>query len=171
MIRPGKRGFQAVLADETGSIALTWFQSGPWMKSRVPVGKRLIVSGELRATPGGREMVHPEVEPADEGQGPSLHTGRIVPVYPGFERHEQRQVRALVARVAAAPRGVEDPLPAELRQRLALPGLAEALALIHQPAPDDDLGRWSSIAVRRTGGSRSTSCSCSISGLALRRQG
>ncbi|MGZ3481545.1 MAG: OB-fold nucleic acid binding domain-containing protein, partial [Myxococcaceae bacterium] len=58
MIRPGKRGFQAVLADDTGSIALTWFQSGPWMKSRVPVGKRLIVSGELRATPGGREMVH-----------------------------------------------------------------------------------------------------------------
>ncbi|HVP59179.1 MAG TPA: ATP-dependent DNA helicase RecG [Myxococcaceae bacterium] len=141
MIRPGKRGFQAVLADETGSIALTWFQSGPWMKSRVPVGKRLIVSGELRATPGGREMVHPEIEPADEGRGPSLHMGRVVPVYPGFERHEQRQVRELVARVAAAHLGaVEDPLSADLRQRLALPGLAEALARIHQPAADDDLG-------------------------------
>ncbi|MGZ6162157.1 MAG: ATP-dependent DNA helicase RecG, partial [Myxococcaceae bacterium] len=140
MIRPGKRGFQAVLADDTGSIALTWFQSGPWMKSRVPVGKRLIVSGELRATPGGREMVHPEVEPADEAKGPSLHTGRIVPVYPGFERHEQRQVRELIARVAAAHLGaVEDPLPADLRQRLALPPLAEALARIHQPSPDDDL--------------------------------
>ena len=140
MIRPGKRGFQAVLADETGSIALTWFQSGPWMKSRVPVGKRLIVSGELRATPGGREMVHPEIEPADEGSGPSLHTGRIVPVYPGFERHEQRQVRALVARVAAMHLGaVEDPLPEELRRRLALPSLGEALARIHQPGSDEDL--------------------------------
>ncbi len=117
MIRPGKRGFQAVLADETGSIALTWFQSGPWMKARVPVGKRLIVSGELRATPNGREMVHPELEPADEPtRGPSLHIGRIVPVYPGFERHEQRQVRELVARAAAAHLGaVEDPLPADLR--------------------------------------------------------
>jgi len=141
MLRPGKRGFQAVLADDTGSIALTWFQSGPWMKSRVPVGKRLIVSGELRATPGGREMVHPELEPADEGRGPSLHTGRIVPIYPGFERHEQRQVRELIARVAAAHLGsVEDPLPDALRERLALPGLAQALARIHQPAPDDDLG-------------------------------
>ena len=140
MIRPGKRGFQAVLADDTGSIALTWFQSGPWMKSRVPVGKRLIVSGELRATPGGREMVHPEIEPADEGRGPSLHTGRIVPIYPGFERHEQRQVRELVARVAAAHLGaVEDPLPDELRERLGLPRLAQALARIHQPGPDDDL--------------------------------
>ena len=101
MIRPGKRGFQAVLADETGSIALTWFQTGPWMKGRVPVGKRLIVSGELRATPNGREMVHPELEPAEPTRGPSLHVGRIVPVYPGFERHEQRQVRELVARAAA----------------------------------------------------------------------
>ena len=141
MIRPGKRGYQAVLADETGTIALTWFQSGPWMKSWVPVGKRLIVSGELRATTSGREMVHPEIEPADEGTGPSLHTGRIVPVYPGFERHEQRQVRTLVAKVAAAHLGaVEDPLPPQLRERLALPGLAEALARIHQPGPDDDLG-------------------------------
>ena len=140
MIRPGKRGFQAVLADDTGSIALTWFQSGPWMKSRVPVGKRLIVSGELKATAGGREMVHPEIEPADEAKGPSLHTGRIVPVYPGFERHEQRQVRELIARVAAAHLGaVEDPLPVDLRDRLALPGLAEALAHIHQPGPGDDL--------------------------------
>ena len=141
MIRPGKRGFQAVLADETGSIALTWFQSGPWMRSRVPVGKRLIVSGELRATPAGREMVHPEIEPADEGAGPSLHVGRVVPIYPGFERHEQRQVRALVARVAAAHLGeVEDPVPPELRARLALPSLAEALARIHQPSAEDDLG-------------------------------
>jgi ATP-dependent DNA helicase RecG len=141
VFRSGRRGFQAVLADETGSITLTWFQSGPWMKSRVPVGKRLIVSGELRATLRGREIVHPEIEPADEGTGPSLHTGRIVPVYPGFERHEQRQVRALVARVAAAHlAAVEDPLPPELRKRLALPGLAEALARIHQPAADDDLG-------------------------------
>lgn len=139
MIRPGKRGFQAVLADDTGSIALTWFQSGPWMKSRLPVGKRLIASGELRATAGGREMVHPEIEPADSG--PSLHTGRIVPVYPGFERHEQRQIRELVARVAAAHLGsVEDSLPEALRRRLALPPLAEALARIHQPAPDADLG-------------------------------
>jgi ATP-dependent DNA helicase RecG len=138
MIRPGKRGFQAVLADETGSIALTWFQTGPWMKGRVPVGKRLIVSGELRATPNGREMIHPELEPAEPTRGPSLHVGRIVPVYPGFERHEQRQVRELVARAAAAHLGaVEDPLPPALRQRLGLLGLGEALGRLHQPRDED----------------------------------
>jgi ATP-dependent DNA helicase RecG len=137
VLRPGKRGFRAVLADSTGSITLTWFQTGPWMKGRLPVGKRLIVSGELRATPVGREMVHPEVEPADERAGPSLHMGRIVPVYPGFERHEQRQVRELVARVAAAHLGaVGDPLPPALRQRLGLLGLGEALARLHQPPAD-----------------------------------
>jgi len=140
MIRPGKRGFQAVLADETGSIALTWFQTGPWMKGRVPVGKRLIVSGELRATPNGREMIHPELEPAEPTRGPSLHVGRIVPVYPGFERHEQRQVRELVARAAAAHLGaVEDPLPPALRQRLGLLGLGEALGRLHQPRDEDEV--------------------------------
>jgi ATP-dependent DNA helicase RecG len=140
VLRPRKKGFRAVLADSTGSITLTWFQTGPWMKGRVPVGKRLVVSGELRATPAGREMVHPEVEPADERSGPSLHMGRIVPVYPGFERHEQRQVRELVARVAAAHLGaVGDPLPPGLRQRLGLLELGEALARLHQPLADDSV--------------------------------
>ena len=42
--------------------------------------------------------------------------------------------------MAAAHLGaVEDPLPTELRTRLALPGLGEALARIHQPIPEDDL--------------------------------
>ena len=42
--------------------------------------------------------------------------------------------------MAAAHLGaVEDPLPEALRERLALPDLAQALARIHQPAADDDL--------------------------------
>ena len=100
------------------------------MKRRFPVGKRLVVSGELRASLAGREMAHPEIEPADEGRGPSLHTGRIVPIYPGFERHEQRQVPGAGWR--EWPRRTwerwRSPLPEELRERLALPDLARGAA-------------------------------------------
>ncbi len=44
--RGGKRMFRAVLARRLGSIAATYFQTGPWLKARFPVGKRLVVSGE-----------------------------------------------------------------------------------------------------------------------------
>ncbi len=140
MLRPGRRVFQAVLADATGSLALTYFQTGPWMKGRFPLGQRLIVSGEVRVSPGGREMVHPEVEPADESQAASVHFGRIVPLYPGFERHEQRQIRALAHGIATeASGGVPDPVPPAVLRRLGLLPLSKALLRLHAPADDDDL--------------------------------
>jgi len=153
VLRAGRRVFQAVIADASGSMALTYFQTGPWMKGRFPLGQRLIVSGEVRVSPAGREMVHPEVEPADEGQGAAVHFGRIVPLYPGFERHEQRQMRALAHVIArdASP-AVPDPVPPAVLQRLGLLPLQEALLRLHSPLGDDDLealGAQRSAAHRR----------------------
>ena len=139
VLRPGRRVFRAVLSDATGTMTLTYFQSGPWMKGRFPLGQRLIVSGEVRVSPAGREMVHPEVEPAEEGQGAGVHFGRIVPIYPGFERHEQRQIRALAHGIARdASRAVPDPVPPEVLRRLGLLPLSEALLRLHSPVQDDE---------------------------------
>ena len=134
-VRGGKRKmFRAVIADETGSLSATFFQSGPWLKARFPVGKRLVVSGELRATPNGREIVHPEIEPADDMEGSAIHFNRIVPIYPGFERHEQRAFRELAFKIAQSyAHYLDEPLPASLRERLGLWGLADALKHIHFP--------------------------------------
>jgi ATP-dependent DNA helicase RecG len=131
--RAGRRAFRAVLADETGSLSLTFFQMGPWLHAKFPLGKKLIISGELRAAPTGREMAHPEVEPMDDEKA-SLHFGRIVPIYPGFERHEQRQFRDLAFKVATGyARYLEEPLPQKLRDELGLVGLSEALLQLHLP--------------------------------------
>jgi ATP-dependent DNA helicase RecG len=139
--RGARRVFRAILSDGTGSIAATYFQTGPWLKGRFPVGKRLIISGEVRASHAGREMVHPEVEPADDLESSSVHFNRVVPVYPGFERHEQRSFRDLAYRVSREHAGhLEDPLPEALRRRLGLMDLPEALRRIHFPLPTDDLG-------------------------------
>ncbi|MFL5318301.1 MAG: ATP-dependent DNA helicase RecG [Myxococcaceae bacterium] len=138
--RGRRRIFKAVVGDETGSLAATYFQSGPWLKARFPIGKRLIVSGELRATMGGREMAHPEVEPLDDEELNSVHFGRIVPIYPGFERHEQRSFRQLASRIVENyVQHLEEPLPEALRNKLGLLPLQEAIRRIHFPADDDDL--------------------------------
>ncbi|MGO9767040.1 MAG: ATP-dependent DNA helicase RecG [Myxococcaceae bacterium] len=140
VLRPGRRVFRAVLSDATGTLALTYFQTGPWMKGRFPLGQRLIVSGELRVSPVGREMVHPEVEPAEEGQGAGVHFGRIVPLYSGFERHEQRQIRALAHAIARdASAAVPDPVPPPVLRRLGLLPLPQALARLHSPLDGDEL--------------------------------
>jgi len=140
VLRPGRRVFQAVIADASGTMGLTYFQTGPWMKGRFPLGQRMIVSGEVRLSPGGREMVHPEVEPADEGQGMGVHFGRIVPLYPGFERHEQRQIRALAHGIARdASRAMVDPVPPAVLRRLGLLPLSEALLRLHSPVDGEDI--------------------------------
>jgi ATP-dependent DNA helicase RecG len=136
----GRRQFRAVLADSSGTIAASYFAGGPWLKAKFPLGARLIVSGEVRQSPYGWEMPHPEVEPADDLEASAIHFNRVVPVYPGFERHEQRALRELAFKVAENyALQIDEPLPDSLRARLALPGLGEALRALHFPAATADL--------------------------------
>ncbi|MGQ0505417.1 MAG: ATP-dependent DNA helicase RecG [Myxococcaceae bacterium] len=136
--RGGRRMFRAVLADASGSIAATYFQSGPWLKARFPIGKRLVLSGDVRASPSGREIPHPEIEPAEDlDAASSIHFNRIVPVYSGFERHEQRTFRELAHRICAEyAHYLEEPLPPALLQELGLVGLSEAIRDIHFPGEE-----------------------------------
>ncbi|PTL76863.1 ATP-dependent DNA helicase RecG [Vitiosangium sp. GDMCC 1.1324] len=151
--RTGKRYFRAVVADRSGSIAATYFNAGPWLKQRFPVGKRLVLSGEVRASMSGREMAHPEIEPAEDLEASSVHFNRIVPVYPGFERGDQRMFRELASVVSESySHHVEEPLPESLRRKLELMTLSEALRSIHFPPGDADpemLDRHLSPAHRR----------------------
>ncbi|HEX8700534.1 MAG TPA: OB-fold nucleic acid binding domain-containing protein, partial [Myxococcaceae bacterium] len=141
--RNGKRYFRAVVADRSGSIAATYFHSGPWLKARFTVGSRLVLSGEVRAAMSGREISHPEIEPAEDlDSSTSVHFNRIVPIYPGFERGDQRSFREIAARVSEGyAQHIEEPLPESLRKRLGLMSLTEALRRIHFPEDDADLDR------------------------------
>ena len=136
----GRRQFRAILADATGSIAAVYFQTGPWLKARFPEGKRLVVSGEVRQSSFGWEMPHPEIEPAEDVDSSPIHFNRIVPIYSGFERHEQRALRELAFKIADKyAASIDEPLPDAMRSRLKLPGLGEALAYIHFPPGDAKL--------------------------------
>ena len=168
----GRRQFRAVLADSSGSISAVFFQTGPWLKARFPVGKKLVVSGEARATNFGWEMPHPEIEPADDLETSPIHFNRIVPVYPGFERHEQRALRELAFRIAEKDAlSIEEPLPDALRTRLGLFGLGEALKYLHFPPGDaklDALDAHTSAAHQRLAFDELFFLQL---GMALRRQG
>lgn len=136
----GRRFFRAVLADASGSIAATYFQTGPWLKARFPVGKRLVVSGEVRQSLRGWEMPHPEIEPADDVETSPIHFNRIVPIYPGFERHEQRSLRELAFKVSEQfASAIEEPLPDAVRARVGVLPLEKALKTIHFPPAESSL--------------------------------
>ncbi len=129
-----RKVFRVVLGDATGTIAATWYHYQFWMKQRFRVGERFVFSGEVRAFKGIREVAHPEMEPADEVEADAVNFGRIVPLYPGFERAEQRGFRAVVLKSAEAfAHTIDDPLPQALLERVGLPPLGQAVRQVHFP--------------------------------------
>jgi ATP-dependent DNA helicase RecG len=133
--RSRKRTFEAVLADESGSATLTFFQFNlERLKKIVAPGRRLIVAGEVSEFAGRLQLIHPELfEPE------AAEVVRLRPVYPATEGLPQATLRRLVRQ--ALPLAAEVPalVPGEVRARLRLPPPAEALRALHAPEPEAGL--------------------------------
>src|SRR5438477_1945954 len=122
----------AQLADDTGSAEAIWF-GRRFVERRLRPGDELVVSGKVAMRGWRPQFVSPDFSPAGTA---SIHTGRIVPVYPLVGGLTQRRVRELLARILGRTlRGVQDPL--HENEREGLPGLAAALKAAHFP---DDPG-------------------------------
>jgi ATP-dependent DNA helicase RecG len=131
----GRELLTVVLADDTGTVACTFFNQ-PYLERSFAQGARLVVSGRPEVFQGRLTFRAPEWEPLD---AELVHTGRLVPVYPLTQGLSQRWLRALVrSTVLDRADGLGEPLPAALRARHGLLGLAEAVRWLHVPA---DMGQ------------------------------
>ncbi len=75
-----KKVFEVMVGDGSGFIVGKWFHFNiRYMKGRFKRGDKVIMTGEVRAFGGQREMHHPDIEHFDDAD--KLNFGRIVPVY------------------------------------------------------------------------------------------
>jgi ATP-dependent DNA helicase RecG len=124
----------AQLADDSGSAEAIWF-GRRFVETRLRKGMEIVVSGKVTMRGWRPQFTSPEFTPAGRE---SMHTARVVPVYPLVGGVTQKRVRELLARVLerALP-GIEDPLlPAE---RGGMLPLGEALAAAHFPGEAADV--------------------------------
>lgn len=144
----GKRFFEAVVRDETGTLPLKWFHFHPiFLKKQFVPGRRGIFIGDVAQYGFQREMHHPEVEWAGEGEELAQvmardpdNFGRILPVYPLTEGVSQKVMRRIMREtVQRYSRFVKGTLPEELLQRHRLLSLPVALREAHQPDPSSSL--------------------------------
>jgi len=139
----GGRGyFEVIVSDESGSLALKWFHFHPtYMKKNWLPGRRGIFIGELAQFGPQREMHHPEVEWAAEGEGIAQvmardpdNFGRILPVYPLTEGVGQKLMRRIMRDVVQLfSRFLTGALPGDLVRRQGLLSLPVALREAHAP--------------------------------------
>ncbi|MFP4144876.1 MAG: ATP-dependent DNA helicase RecG [Phycisphaeraceae bacterium] len=136
----GKKGrFEATLQDATGTLNLTWFNAG-YLRNRLHPGMTLRVQGKVKLYNGYPQMANPRWEVLDEDAGDvPAHEARLRPVYPATEDLASPAIEELIA--CALPRVLDqlpDPLPGDLIDHHAMPGLAEAFRMVHQPETEDD---------------------------------
>jgi ATP-dependent DNA helicase RecG len=128
---------QVRLADETGSLRITWFNS--FIAKQVQVGDEIAVSGKLDAGYGALSFTNPEWERIG---GPALSTGRLTPVYPLTQGLAQKTIRGLTrAALDATKTTIDDFLPAPIRDGNRLTSLVAAYEGLHYPADHSDLAR------------------------------
>ena len=128
------------LRDDSGYLTTVWWGRG-YLERVFTRGQRLVVHGGVKPGRHGRRELHvADYEMAEDGEDETLHTGRLVPVYPATQGLQQRPLRALMKRlVDACAGGVPEPLPDSIRVRRGLEPLGRALAQGHFPETEATL--------------------------------
>ncbi|HEY0868405.1 MAG TPA: ATP-dependent DNA helicase RecG [Fimbriimonas sp.] len=139
--RPTRGGMvilKATVRDETGSMALTWFNQ-PWIKRQLDDYRgEILAYGMVKENAYLYEIASPEWETIDEEADPD-DFARIVPVYPLVEGLGQKLVRnAARAAVQNYAELVVDPLPKRLLTEIGLGDLVWCLRQIHWPDSEEN---------------------------------
>lgn len=126
-----RRAAEAVISDESGNVRAIWFNQ-PYM-AKAMKNKQVALSGRVTFFKGRKVFENPEYEIFDGGE--TVHTARLVPVYPLTAGITSRRIRGLTKEALDA--GLDllaEFLPGLQRQRLELLGLRDAVREAHFPS-------------------------------------
>ncbi|WP_248958183.1 ATP-dependent DNA helicase RecG [Sphaerisporangium perillae] len=116
------------------------------VETRLKPGTRAMFSGKVgRFGRGERakwQLNHPEFEPFEETESSAAEFAAApVPIYPAASGITSWVIRRAIGVVLDTLGPIPDPLPADLRARHRLSGLAEALEAVHRPRDQGDISR------------------------------
>ncbi len=135
----GRRNLICRISDGTGFLTLRFFHFSMAQKDNLRRGRVLSCYGEVRAGRDGLEMIHPEYQFVDDSD--NTVESHLTPVYPTTDGLHQLSIRKLV--LQAVDRflpHIEECLPEPLLSELGFPELQQALACVHQPDPEENIG-------------------------------
>jgi ATP-dependent DNA helicase RecG len=124
----------AQLSDATGSAEAVWF-GRRYVETRLRPGLEIVISGKVSERGWRRQFTSPDFSPADHD---SLHTARVVPVYPLSGGVSQKRLREVLATILdrCLPL-IADPLQPD--ERSGLLNLTDALRTVHFPEDEADV--------------------------------
>lgn len=140
--RGGKFITTATISDESGVVDVIWFNQ-PYLTKTIKPGTPISISGKVQTEGSRLKMLSPSYELISAGSGQdqnpilntqTIHTGRLVPIYPETEGITSKWLRVKIARILPDYLKLQkDFLPQEIKKRQKLIELGSALKKIHFP--------------------------------------
>src|SRR3990167_7045937 len=130
--KSGKKIQLAEVSDETGKLLVVWFNQ-PFLIRVLYPGTKVSLAGKVDWFGRKRALISPEFEKISEGQE-TLHTGKIIPVYPETSGLSSKWIRGRVKEAyQKAVQNLSEFLPKDILKDLGLPGLKDAIESVHFP--------------------------------------
>jgi len=130
---------EAIVADNSESLRVVWFGQ-PFITKQLRAGDTVFLSGKVKEDMLGAQMVGPAFEKEKtSNNGATMHTARLVPMYPLTANLTQKQVRFLVSQIIDLADEIPEWLSDEILEQADLIPLSAALRGIHFPVDDNDL--------------------------------
>lgn len=136
--RGRKSRFVVYLEDDRGELELVWFKGYKYLQEAFSPGDILCASGTVRVY--GRPYIpHPEFEIVGSSDDETIHTGRLIPIYPEnsslknislHSRGLRRIIKPALDKLAENPC---ETIPDKWREKYGLYDLTRAITQVHFP--------------------------------------
>jgi ATP-dependent DNA helicase RecG len=131
---------EAIISDETDQVKAVWFHQ-PYLVKNLRAGDHVYLSGKVDLREDGLQFVHPEYEKITRYKTETMHTARIVPVYPLTKGLTEKQLRYVMSSVISLSSNMPEWLPEDILKKNNLVSLAAAIKQIHFPDSMESLNR------------------------------
>ncbi len=121
---------KAIVSDDTGSIEVIWFNQ-PFLPKAIKIGDEVSLSGKVEQDGNKLVMKSPDYEVIFQNQ--TIHTGRLVPIYPETKGVSSKWLRRQVFKILQEAPSLEEYLPKEVLHGNNLMNLNAAINKIHFP--------------------------------------
>ena len=126
---------EAVVSDESDRLKVIWFNQ-PFIAKTLQAGDKIFLSGKVTVDRFGLSMQNPSYE---RMKAETVHTARLVPLYPLTEGITQKQIRFFINEIIGVADSVPEWVPQELLEKIKVPTISAALRGIHFPKDHDEL--------------------------------
>lgn len=139
-LRGGRKLQKGKIQDETGSIAVSWFNQ-PFIPKVLSVGQHVSLSGRVGEFSAKFTLESPEYEILLENT-PPLHTGRLVPIYPETKGLSSKWLRRQIYNLlSASEEKLSEYLPEDILITHQLLQLKDALWQVHFPTSYEQVAK------------------------------